>query len=184
MLEERDIPGLGFYPEERRVYPQRKVAAPVLGYAGVDNEGLAGIELRYDDVLSGDDGRETIVRDPFGRLLDVVDEEPVEDGQDVYLTIDHRLQAQVEEVLRETRAEWGAKSATAIVLDPRTGGDPVDGAVSPGYDANAFASVEPERVRLRGVTDILRARLDVQGRDRRRRARRGPRPAGDGLLPR
>ena len=73
------------------------------------------VELAFDDALAGEDGRETIVRDPFGRLLDVVDEEPVENGEDVYSTIDHRLQAQVEQVLRETRAEWGAKGATAIV---------------------------------------------------------------------
>lgn len=152
-LEERDMPGLGFYPEERRVYPQRKVASPVIGFVGVDNEGLAGLELQYDDALAGEDGRETIVRDPFGRLLDVVDEEPVENGEDVYSTIDHRLQAQVEKVLRETRAEWGAKGATAIVMDPRTG-EVLAIAQEPGYDANAFASVSGDRVRLRGVTDV------------------------------
>lgn len=152
-LEERDIPGLGFYREERRVYPQRKVAAAVIGFAGVDNEGLAGLELAYDDALAGENGRETIVRDPFGRLLDVVAEQPVANGEDVYTTIDHRLQAQVEQVLRETRAEWGAKGATAIVLDPRSG-EVLAIAQAPGYDANAFASVPAERVRLRAVTDV------------------------------
>jgi cell division protein FtsI/penicillin-binding protein 2 len=152
-LEERDIPGLGFYREERRVYPQRKVAAAAVGFAGVDNEGLAGLELAYDGALAGENGRETIVRDPFGRLLDVVDEEPVENGEDVYSTIDHRLQAHVEQVLRETRAEWGAKAATAIVLDPKTGEVLAIGQ-EPGYDANSFASVRADRVRLRGVTDV------------------------------
>jgi cell division protein FtsI (penicillin-binding protein 3) len=151
-LENRDIPGLGFSPEELRVYGQRKVAAPLLGFAGVDNDGLAGVELEYDRALAGQDGRETIVRDPFGRLLDVVDERPVKDGRDLYLTIDHRLQAHVEEVLRETRAEWAAKGATAIVLDPRTG-QILALAQAPGYDANTFASVPAERVRLRAVTD-------------------------------
>lgn len=153
VLEERDLPGLGFYRDERRVYPQRKVASAVIGFAGVDNEGLAGLELAYDGALAGEDGRETIVRDPFGQLLDVVDEEPVENGKDVYSTIDHRLQAQVEQVLRETRAEWGAKAATAIVMDPRTG-EVLAMAQEPGYDANAFASVSADRVRLRGVTDV------------------------------
>lgn len=153
VLEQRDIPGLGFYREERRVYPQRKVASSVIGFAGVDNDGLAGLELQYDDALAGEDGRETIVRDPFGRLLDVADEEPVENGEDVYSTIDHRLQAQVEEVLRQTRAEWGAKAATAIVIDPRSG-EVLAIAQEPGYDANAFASVPADRVRLRGVTDV------------------------------
>jgi cell division protein FtsI/penicillin-binding protein 2 len=153
VLEERDLPGLGFYREERRVYPQRKVASAAIGFAGVDNEGLAGLELAYNDALAGEDGRETIVRDPFGQLLDVVDEEPVEDGEDVYSTIDHRLQAQVEQVLRETRAKWGARGATAIVMDPRTG-EVLAIAQEPGYDANTFASVPADRVRLRGVTDV------------------------------
>jgi cell division protein FtsI/penicillin-binding protein 2 len=151
-LENRDIVGLGFYPEERRIYPQRKVGASVVGYAGLDNEGLAGLELRYDDVLSGEDGRETIVRDPFGRLLDVVEAKPVREGQDIHVTLDHRLQAEVEQVLRETRAAWGAKSATAIVLDPRTGGI-LSMAVAPGFDANAYGSQEPDVVRNRAVTD-------------------------------
>jgi cell division protein FtsI/penicillin-binding protein 2 len=151
-LEARDIPGLGFYPEERRVYPQRAVAASLVGFAGIDNEGLAGIELEYDGALAGRDGRQTIVRDPFGRMLDVVDEQEARDGQDVYLTIDHRLQAHVEAVLRQTRAEWGAKAATAVVLDPRTG-EVLALGQAPGFDANEYALTDPERVRLRAVTD-------------------------------
>jgi cell division protein FtsI (penicillin-binding protein 3)/stage V sporulation protein D (sporulation-specific penicillin-binding protein) len=151
-LENRDIVGLGFYPEERRIYPQRKVGASVVGYAGLDNQGLAGLELRYNDVLTGEDGRETIVRDPFGRLLDVVEAKPVREGQDIHVTLDHRLQAEVEQVLRETRAAYSAKSATAIVLDPRTGGI-LSMAVAPGYDANAYGSQDPDVVRNRAVTD-------------------------------
>jgi cell division protein FtsI (penicillin-binding protein 3) len=152
VLEERGLPGLGFYPEERRVYPQRKVAASAIGFAGTDNKGLSGIELEYEDALAGVDGEETLVRDPFGRMLDVVGEKPVSDGQDIHLTIDHRLQAQVEQILRETRAEWGAKGATAIVLDPRSG-DVLALAQEPGFDANEYATTDPERVRLRAVTD-------------------------------
>ncbi len=151
-LEARRLPGIGFYLEERRVYPQRKVGAAVVGYAGTDNRGLAGVELAYERALRGSDGRETLVRDPFGRMLDVVEEKPVRDGEDLYLTIDHRLQAQVERVLRKTRAEWGAKGATAIVLDPRTG-QLLALAQEPGFDANEFADAGPERVRLRAITD-------------------------------
>jgi cell division protein FtsI/penicillin-binding protein 2 len=151
-LEARGLAGLGFYAEERRVYPQRKVAAAAIGFAGTDNKGLSGTELVYEQALAGADGAETRVRDPFGRMLDVVDEKPVRDGEDLYLTIDHRLQAQVEQVLRETRATWGAKGATAIVLDPRSG-EVLALAQEPGFDANAFAETDPERVRLRAVTD-------------------------------
>lgn len=153
-LEGRNITGLGFYSEERRVYPQHKVAASVIGYAGIDNEGLAGVELSQDDALTGADGEETIVRDPFGRLLDVVDTKQVRDGKDVVLTLDHRLQAQVEEVLRHTRAEWGGKSATAVVLDPKTG-EILALAEEPGFDANAYGQTPADRVRMRAVTDTF-----------------------------
>lgn len=153
-LERRSLVGLGFYAEERRVYPQRKVAASVIGYAGVDNDGLAGVELNQDSALTGDDGEETIVRDPFGRVLDVVDTKQVREGKDVVLTIDHRLQAQVEEVLRRTRAEWGAKHVTATVLDPTTG-EILVLAEAPSFDANAYGDMPADRVRTRSVTDTF-----------------------------
>jgi cell division protein FtsI (penicillin-binding protein 3) len=152
VLKQRGVTGIGFYPEQRRVYPQRKVAASVVGFAGVDNRGLAGLELQYDRKLTGTNGTETIVRDPFGRVLDAVDTRPVREGKELVLTVDHRLQAQVEAVLRTTRATWAAKSATAIVLDPATGGI-LALAQAPGFDANTYASLPPDRVRLRAVTD-------------------------------
>jgi cell division protein FtsI (penicillin-binding protein 3) len=151
-LAKRGIAGIGFYPEERRFYPQRAVAAQVLGYAGVDNRGLAGLELSMDKSLAGRNGRETLVRDPFGRVLDSVTSRPAVDGRDVYLTIDHTIQAQAETVLRETVQRWQAKSATAIVLDPHTG-DVLAMAVAPTYDANNFGGIPRQFQRNRAVTD-------------------------------
>jgi cell division protein FtsI (penicillin-binding protein 3) len=151
-LEQRGIVGLGFYPEEKRIYPQGSVGSSVLGYAGVDNHGLAGLELSLDGVLTGRRGEKTIVKDPFGRTLEVVDSKPRTDGRDVYLTIDHTLQGQVERVLRATLARWSAKSASAVVMDPRTGGV-LALAVQPGYDANRFPKVADDRKRNRAVTD-------------------------------
>jgi cell division protein FtsI (penicillin-binding protein 3) len=151
-LREQEIVGVGFLPEERRTYPLRDVAAEVVGYAGVDNHGLAGLELAFDDVLAGRDGRKTIVRDPMGHALDVVDAEDARDGRDIHLTIDNTLQRRVERVLAETRARWGATAATAVVLDPRTG-DVLAMGVEPGFDANGFPTVPRERQRNRAVTD-------------------------------
>ena len=154
-LERQDIAGFGFYPEERRTYPQRAVASEVVGYAGVDNKGLSGIELQLDGALAGEGGSKTLVRDPFGRTLQVTDSEPVRDGRDVHLTLDHTIQGQVERVLRETREGWDAKAATAVVLDVETGGILALG-VEPGFDANAFPNVarrDIERLRNRAVTD-------------------------------
>ncbi|HEX5469092.1 MAG TPA: penicillin-binding protein 2 [Gaiellaceae bacterium] len=151
-LQAKHIPGLGFYPEEKREYPQKRVGASVLGYAGVDNKGLAGVELELDKTLTGTRGEKTIVKDPFGRTLEVVDSKPGSDGRNVYLTLDHSIQGQVERVLSETRERWDAKSASAIVMDPKTGGI-LALAVDPGYDANRFPRVPQERQRNRAVTD-------------------------------
>ena len=151
-LERLGLAGLGFYAEERRRYPQRRVAAAVLGYAGTDNRGVAGIELGLDAVLAGKPGSETVVKDPFGRAIDVVQESPPREGRDVHLTIDHTIQANAERVLRETVDRWHAKSATAIVLDPRNGRI-LAMAVERGFDANAFARVGADRQRNRAVTD-------------------------------
>jgi cell division protein FtsI/penicillin-binding protein 2 len=79
----------------------------------------------------------------------------VKNGKDVFLTVDHTIQGHVERVLRRARARWGAKSASAVVLDPRTGGT-LALAVEPGFDANAYprvAKAGEERLRNRAVTD-------------------------------
>jgi cell division protein FtsI/penicillin-binding protein 2 len=151
-LEKRNLPGVGFYPEERRTYPQGSVAAQVLGYAGVDNHGLAGLELDLDKVLTGRPGKQTIVKDPFGRVIDVVASTAERDGSGVYLTLDHTIQANAESVLRAAVRQWHAKDATAIVIDPKTGGI-LAMAVVPSFNANAYPSAAHALQRNRAVTD-------------------------------
>jgi cell division protein FtsI (penicillin-binding protein 3) len=153
LLAKRGLKGLGFYGEERRTYPQGSVAAHVLGYAGVDNKGLAGLELQLDKTLAGAPGMESRIRDPFGRVIDVVSERPAKPGRDVFLTIDHTIQANAESILQQTVTKWGAKNATAVVLDPRTG-DILAMAVAPGYDANHFGTTAADVTRNRAVTDV------------------------------
>ncbi|HEU0305204.1 MAG TPA: penicillin-binding protein 2 [Gaiellaceae bacterium] len=151
-LQRRGLAGIGFLREEQRVYPQGGVAAHVLGYAGTDNRGLAGLELQLERTLAGRSGRETFVKDPFGRVLNVVESIPERPGRDVFLTIDHAIQANAESVLRSTVSQWGATRATAVVLDPQTGGV-LAMAVAPGFDANEYASTAADRHRNVAVTD-------------------------------
>jgi cell division protein FtsI (penicillin-binding protein 3) len=146
------LAGVGFYPEERRAYPQGPVAAHVLGYAGIDNKGLAGLERQLDDVLAGEPGSQTVVKDPFGRAIDVLSTHAEREGEDVYLTIDHNIQANAEAELRATVEMWRAKSASAVVLDPATGAV-LALAVSPRFNANRFNETATERTRNRAVTD-------------------------------
>lgn len=136
-LAKRKLAGFGYYGEERRTYPQASVAAQVLGYAGVDNNGLAGLELELDSQLTGVPGHETLVRDPMGRPISIESIVPARQGRDVFLTVDHTIQANAEQVLRQTVAKWHAKDATAIVLDPHTGGV-LAMATAPGYNANDY----------------------------------------------
>jgi cell division protein FtsI/penicillin-binding protein 2 len=151
-LERKGLTGLHFYPEERRSYPQGTVAAQALGFAGVDNRGLAGLEFALDRDLAGKPGAETMITDPAGRAIDVVRERPAVQGRDVYLTLDGTLQSNAEQVLRETVSKWGARSGTAVVLDPRNG-NVLAMATQPGFDGNSFADAPRELQRNRAVTD-------------------------------
>jgi cell division protein FtsI (penicillin-binding protein 3) len=151
-LEKLDFAGLGFYPEELRFYPQGPVAAQILGYAGLDNVGLEGLERSLEGTLAGTPGSQTVVKDPFGRALDVVETKPETPGKDVRLTIDRQIQANAEEVLAETVRRWGAKSATAVVMDPRTG-EILAMATAPRFNANRFPKTRADRRRNRAVTD-------------------------------
>ena len=151
-LARKGLPGLGFYPEEQRFYPQFNLASQVLGYAGVDNHGLAGLELSLDPQLAGRPGRERIVKDASGQAIDTITSRAERDGEDVYLTLDHTIQANAQAVLRDTVRKWHAKSATAIVLDPATGAVRAM-AVAPGFDANEYPKVWRVLQRNRAVTD-------------------------------
>jgi len=138
-LARKRLPGFHFYGEERRSYPQGSVAAQVLGYAGVDNKGLSGLELQLDPQLTGAAGSQTVIRDPTGRPIAIQSDVPAREGKAAFLTLDHTIESNAEQVLRATVAHWHAKSATAIVLDPKTGGV-LAMAMQPGYDANQVAS--------------------------------------------
>ena len=148
------LPGLHFYGEERRVYPQRSVAAQVLGYAGLDNKGLAGLEVELDGSLTGVPGKQTLVRDPFGRAISIQNVVPPRHGRSAFLTIDSKIQSNAEQVLRATVARWHAKDATAIVLDPRTGAV-LAMAQAPNYDANSFSRAYARKITAnRAVGDV------------------------------
>jgi cell division protein FtsI (penicillin-binding protein 3) len=148
----KGLTGIFSYPEERRAYPQGGVGSPVIGYAGIDNRGLGGIEFEYDHKLAGRSGKQTVVRDATGRSIDVISSSPAQEGADVFTTIDHTIQANAEQVLRATVSKWGAKAATAIVLDPTTG-EVLAMAQAPGYNANNTGDVSSALTRNRAVTD-------------------------------
>jgi cell division protein FtsI (penicillin-binding protein 3) len=115
------IDGLTMIPQVRRVYPRSWAASQVLGTVGWNDQGLSGIEYRYDKVLRGRDGVRRIVSDAIGQPISIDDVHPTQAGKTVQLTIDSALQDEVEQVLAGVGAQYSPRGATAIAMDPNTG---------------------------------------------------------------
>lgn len=146
-------PGLGLITEPLRLYPNRELAAHVLGFEGVDG-GLEGIERAWESQLAGTPGKAVVGRDALGREVSSPDVlKPPVPGRGVMLTLDTSIQHVVE---REIDAAWrhtGAKTAMAVVLEPRTG-DILALALRPTFNPNTFLDVPSRDVwRNRAITD-------------------------------
>jgi cell division protein FtsI/penicillin-binding protein 2 len=117
------LPGLSYLPESKRFYPSGLLAAPVLGWVGTDNYGLAGVESQYESILRGDPGKARVERDPQGNDIPGGERiiEPAQRGEDVVLTLDQSIQANAERVLTQQVADAQAKGGMAIVADVLTG---------------------------------------------------------------
>ncbi len=116
------ISGLGFIRESKRHYPNNYLAAHLIGFAGIDNRGLEGLELQFDEYLKGESGWMNIVRDARQRDL-LMDRGflPPKDGFHIVLTIDETIQFIAEEALQKAFEENHALSGTIIVMNPKTG---------------------------------------------------------------
>jgi cell division protein FtsI (penicillin-binding protein 3)/stage V sporulation protein D (sporulation-specific penicillin-binding protein) len=151
-LVDANLPGIGHYNEERRIYPLHTVGSQLLGFTNIDGSGIAGMEYLYDHTLRGRPGKQVIVRDPVGTQLDVLSLQREVDGDNVQLTIDSTIQTEAERVLTDTVKQFGAKGATAIVMNPRTG-EIYAMANVPTIDANRFGQASGAWQRNRAITD-------------------------------
>jgi cell division protein FtsI (penicillin-binding protein 3) len=113
--------GVQLIPSSRRIYPQRWMAAQLLGAVGTDGGGLSGLEYTRDRILRGTDGERRLVKDALGQPISLSDGEPARPGQDVRLTLDAAIQDKVESVLQQVGQKFSPRGATAAVMDPRTG---------------------------------------------------------------
>lgn len=146
------IEGITLTPRTRREYPQTTVASQLIGFSGVDGDGLAGIELALDKALRGTDGKRLLVRGRgedgnAGKVVYIKDEKPVTPGKSVRLTLDARIQARAEDQLAKVGTAQHARSATAIVMQPSTG-EVLAMANWPKVDANDAAAAPAEAQRL------------------------------------
>jgi cell division protein FtsI (penicillin-binding protein 3) len=120
-IDKLHIEGLTTIPQVRRVYPRSWAASQVLGTVGFYDQGLSGLEYRYNNVLRGHDGERRIVNDAIGQPISIDDVKPTLAGKTLRLTIDSALQGEVEQVLAGVGAQYSPKGATAIAMDPNTG---------------------------------------------------------------
>ena len=148
------LPGVYFLDEHRRSYPRAMLAANVVGYAGVDGEGLAGIEHSFDAQVRGRAGRVTLLRDARRGMYLVGGEGPNRpiDGNDVVLTIDSVVQFIAERALGRAVDQYHAAGGVAIVMDPRDGRI-LAMASNPSFDPNSYRDFSPDERRNRAVQD-------------------------------
>ena len=117
-----NIDGISMTPEVKRYYPRAWAASQVLGSVHLDGLGYSGIEYRSDNVLRGRNGIRRIVSDAKGQPISVDEVRPARPGKPIKLTIDAALQDEVEQVLAGVGAQYSPRGATAIVVNPNTGG--------------------------------------------------------------
>lgn len=157
LLDKNDLSGVHFVREPHRFYPHGKLASHVLGYVDIDEKGLAGIELKYNDLLRGKPGYEIFKTDSLNRQLSLEENPPV-NGLRLETTIDAALQHHVESIIDNARKETKAKSITAIVLDPQTG-EILALANAPDFNLNVRPTggdkeAEDRVRRNRAITDV------------------------------
>jgi cell division protein FtsI (penicillin-binding protein 3) len=153
-LDQLSIEGIGVVMEGRRFYPKGPLLSHVLGFAGMDGEGLEGVERRYESHLHGEKRVTVLQRDALGRTVfpkGLAEQNPAP-GHSLVLTIDEVIQYITEKELEEAVNRTHAKSGTMIVLDPQTGAL-LALAISPRFDPNAVSALGPDRWRNRALTD-------------------------------
>ena len=146
------IEGLGFLPEAKRFYPKADLASHILGFVGMDNQALEGIELKFDKYLKTSGGKITVERDAGGRTLSPGVNTEVK-GNNIVLTIDEVLQRIVEKELDKAMAHWKAAAASVIMMDPLTG-EILALANRPAYDPNRGGIAAASAKRDRAITDL------------------------------
>jgi cell division protein FtsI (penicillin-binding protein 3) len=150
------LPGIGLAPESKRYYPAGDLAAPVLGFVGLDNDGLGGLESAMEGTLAGKPGKVTVERDPTGTELPGTERtlESAHRGVDLVLTLDQSIQYEAERALVDQVNAIDAKGGMAIVIDVRTG-DILAMATIDGETAEGPAHPAPTSQRNRPVTDVF-----------------------------
>lgn len=147
------LPGVGLKREYKRFYPTADVTAPLLGFANIDDEGLAGIELSFDQLLAGTPGKRRILKDGDGReIVDLGVVQAARPGQDLALSIDRRLQYLAYRELSRAVEEHEALAGSATLMNVATG-EVLAMASAPSFNPNNRATIDPALTRNHAIVD-------------------------------
>ena len=152
---ELNIPGVFLQREYRRFYPAGEVAAHLIGITDIDEKGQEGLELAYQDELMGKPGSRRVIKDRLGRIVEDVESiRAPQQGRDLTLSIDLKIQYIAYRELKAAVEAHKAKAGGIVVLDARTG-EVLAMANLPAYNPNNRGRIEPQRSRNRALTDLF-----------------------------
>ncbi|HFC6396409.1 peptidoglycan D,D-transpeptidase FtsI family protein [Neisseria bergeri] len=146
-----------FEKELKRHYPMGNLFAHVIGFTDIDGKGQEGLELSLEDSLHGEDGAEVVLRDRQGNIVDSLDSprnKAPQNGKDIILSLDQRIQTLAYEELNKAVEYHQAKAGTVVVLDARTG-EILALVNTPAYEPNKPGQADSEQRRNRAVTDMI-----------------------------
>lgn len=153
-VQQLSLPGVDILMEPRRFYPKTTLLANLLGFAGIDSQGLEGVELQYESYLKGEKSLVVFQRDAGGRMIVPIGSRKLRssEGHRITLTIDEVIQYIAEQELDVAVQKTNAKGGAVLVMDPATGAM-LAWAIRPTFDPNTLSTGSPELWRNRAVTD-------------------------------
>lgn len=155
LIERLLLPGVHLVPEFKRFYPSGEIMAHLVGFTNIDDQGIEGIELSYNDWLKGVPGLRKVLRDNLGRVIETVDEiRPAYEGRSLRLSVDRDLQFFAYRALKKAMIEHQAKAAGLVLLDVHTG-EVLAMVSQPGFNPNDRSLVTANQTRNRVVTDVF-----------------------------
>jgi cell division protein FtsI (penicillin-binding protein 3) len=152
LVAARTVKGIYFQKEFQRFYPDNQLAAQMLGYVGIDDNGLGGLELKFEPQLHGVSGRMYTAVDARARVLGSTEREP-EPGQNLVMTIDEKIQFMAERALDQAMERTHAANGTVVVQDVHTG-QILALAIRPSFNPNQFRHTTPALLRNHAVSDV------------------------------
>lgn len=153
LINQLNLPGIYTQNETKRYYPQNDLAAAIVGFTGLDNNGLNGVELEYEKLLRGIDGKYIIEKDVYGKIIPGSKNNYISpmDGGDIVLTIDSQIQYIAQKKLEEVTDKYKALRSIAIVMNPQTG-EIYAMAGYPGFELNNYQQYDESLYKNLGIS--------------------------------